>query len=127
MKVKLNGVDIECTPEEFRQLNLGKEIRHFEMRSPRIVRNKRRQRKNSIEYLQRTLSPVFGTNRGKIGHWGKEDDQHILSHYPFGEKTRKHLSLEDLDTIEKMCHRLHRTPRALRQRAWFLQRLQSKE
>jgi len=117
MKVKLNGVDIECTVEEFRELNLGK--RMFPVRAKKTHR---KGRKGTFARLQRTLSPVLGVKRGAIGRWSKEDDNYLLENYRFATGQGGNYSPESIEKIEKICHRLGRTPRAIRQRVWQLQR-----
>ena len=127
MKAKLkNGMEVEGTPEEFNHLYLGEVALPIKVellskkRGKRGTYKKRRKHrhKGSLKTLQRRLPPDYANHRT----WTAEDDQFVLDNYPKGGRGIRY-DKEYLKEIERMCHSLGRTARALQQRMFYLRAL----
>jgi len=121
MKAKLkNGMEVEGTPEEFRRFFGGEPTTTIHVKRGKYRKRRHHsRRKSSVRTLQRRMPPEYAQHRS----WSGQDDQFILDNYPAGGNTSKGAK-GYIKQIERMCHTLRRTPRAVQQRKFHLQALE---
>ena len=117
-------VEIEGTPEEFNKLDLSSLSRSGIKLAGSV---KRKSGAPSIKKLQQEFSSRLG---GSGGHkeYSVEDDKYVLENFPADLGKRGHkVSSVDLGKLRAMCEHLQRTPRAICQRKWLLERLRKQQ
>lgn len=117
-------VEIDATPEEFNKLDLSSLSRPGIKLAGSI---KRKSRAPTIAKLQQEFSSRFGGSGGQK-EYSVEDDKYILETLPGSLRKRGHkASPAELGKLREMCEHLQRTPRAICQRKWMLERLRKQQ